>query len=311
MALHRLSCHDGDRRQCGLAGHAALATRAAQDAGTQLGHLWQGIIKEGIMAKLRIGRSDTNDIVLDDTSISRKHAELEDLGGGAWRLTDIGSSAGTFVKEGDQWTQISSADIETETEVRFGEAEFNLAEIISVDPATIRPNTASGLGQRAEAGAMEISKEMRQVGGSEGSGGGAGGSGGGSGGGPSGSSGGMTKNTKLLLFGGGGVLALIVVLVVVVALVDGSDSGGGSGGIGGSGAKAELARMFTASCQNRGKQSTSQCECMGKAIAGNLTEEEAGRIVSARRNGKKPPREVAIKLIGGAISAAQKCAKSG
>lgn len=258
------------------------------------------------MAKLRIGRSDTNDIVLDDTSISRKHAELEDLGGGAWRLTDIGSSAGTFVKEGGKWTQISSADIETETEVRFGEAEFNLADIISVDPATIRPNTASGLGQRAEEGAMEISKEMRQVGGSEGSGGSAGGSGGGS----SGSSGGMTKNTKILLFGGGGVLALIVVLVVVVALVDGGESGG-SGGIGGSGAKAELARMFTASCQNRGKQSASQCQCMGKAIAGNLTEEEAGRIVSARRNGKKPPREVAIKLIGGAISAAQKCAKSG
>jgi len=261
------------------------------------------------MAKLRIGRSDTNDIVLDETSISRKHAELEDLGGGAWRLTDIGSSAGTFVKEGGLWTQISSADIETETEVRFGEAEFNLADIISVDPATIRPNTASGLGQRAEEGAMEISKEMRQVGGSAGSGGSAGGSGGGSGS----SSSGMTKNTKILLFGGGGVLALIIVLVVVVALVDGGGGGTSSAGsgIGRSGAKAELARMFTASCQNRGKQNTSQCECMGKAIAGNLTEEEARRIVAARRDGKKPPSEVAIKLIGGAISAAQKCAKSG
>jgi len=259
------------------------------------------------MAKLRIGRSDTNDIVLDDTSVSRKHAELEDLGGGAWRLTDTGSSAGTFVKDGGQWTQISSADIETDTEVRFGEVEFNLADIISVDPATIRPNTASGLGQRAEEGAMEISREMKQVGGSDGSGG----AGGGSRGGSSSGSSGMTKNTKLLLFGGGGVLALLVIVAVVVALVGGDGGSGGSGGIGGSGAKAELARMFTASCQNRGKQSTSQCECMGKAIAGNLTEDEAARIVSARRDGKKPPREVAIKLIGGAISAAQKCAKSG
>jgi hypothetical protein len=77
------------------------------------------------------------------------------------------------------------------------------------------------------------------------------------------------------------------------------------------GAKAELARMFTASCQNRGKQSTAQCECMGKAIADSLSEEEASRIVTARRDGKKPPREVAIKLLGGALSAARKCASSG
>lgn len=244
------------------------------------------------MAKLRIGRSDTNDIVLDETSISRKHAEIEDLGGGAWRLTDIGSSAGTFVKKGGQWTQISSADVDADTEVRFGEAEFNLSDIISVDPATIRPDTASGLGQRAEKGAMEISKEMKQVGESGGSGG-------------SGSS--MSKNTKILIFGGGGLLALIVVIVLVVALVD----DGGGDAITGTGAKAELARMFTASCNKRGRQNTAQCECMGKAIAGNLSEEEAGRIVSASRNGSKPPRDVAIKLLGGALKAARQCAKTG
>lgn len=248
------------------------------------------------MAKLRIGRSDTNDIVLDDGSVSRKHAELEDLGDGVWRLTDIGSSAGTFVKEGGQWTQISSADIETETEVRFGEAEFNLADIISVDPATIRPNTVSGLGQRAEQGAEEISREMRQPGGTEGPSGG-----------PGGTGGGISRNTKLLIFGGGGVLVLIVVIVVIVAL-----AGGGSGMPGlGSGAKAELARLFTQSCQNRGKQTASQCECMGKEMANGLTEDEAARIVAARRDGKKPPNDVAIKLIGGIVSAARKCVKSG
>jgi hypothetical protein len=256
--------------------------------------------KRGIMAKLRIGRSDTNDIVLDDTSISRKHAEIEDLGNGVWRLTDIGSSAGTFVKEGGQWTQISTADIESDTEVRFGEAEFVLGDIISVDPATIRPDTASGLGQRAEQGAEEISREMRQVGGAAASGGAGGGSGG------------ISKNTKILIFGGGGVLALIIIIVVVVALVDGGGGMGGTGGgLTGSGAKAELARMFTQSCQNRGKQSASQCECMGREIADNLSEDEAARIMAARRDGKKPPSSVAIKLIGGAVKAARKCASAG
>jgi FHA domain len=262
-----------------------------------------GFIKKGgIMAKLRIGRSDTNDIVLDDTSISRKHAELEELSDGVWRLTDIGSSAGTFVKEGGQWKQISSVDVDLDTDVRFGEAEFHLADIVSVDPATIRPGTASGLGQRAEQGAVEISREMKQMGGAQGSAGGPRGS---SGGGASG----ISKNTKILIYGGGGALALIVVIVLVVALAGGGGGGaGGIAGISGSGAKAELARLFTQSCQNRGKQSSSQCECMGKEIAGNLTDDEAARLIAARRENKKPPSDVAIKLIGGAVNAARKCA---
>jgi len=256
------------------------------------------------MAKLRIGRSDTNDIVLDDTSVSRKHAEIEEVSDGVWRLTDVGSSAGTFVKDGGQWTQITSVDVDIDTRVRFGEAEFNLADIVTVDPATIRPNTMSGLGQRAEQGAAEISREMRQPPGSGGSVPNAG----------SRSPAGLSKNTKILIFGGGGVLALLVIIVLVVALVDGGgmDTGtGGTAGIGGSGAKAELARLFTQSCQNRGKQTATQCECMGKELAGNLTEDEAAKIIAARRENKKPPNEVAIKLLGGALKAAQKCTKSG
>jgi len=258
------------------------------------------------MAKLRIGRSDTNDIVLDEGSVSRKHAEIEEVSDGVWRLTDVGSSAGTFVKDGGQWTQITSVDVDIDTRVRFGEAEFNLADIVTVDPATIRPNTMSGLGQRAEQGAAEISREMRQPPRSAGSVPAAG---------SSSSSSGLSKNTKILLFGGGGVLALLVIIVLVVALVDGDGLGGGStggtAGIGGSGAKAELARLFTQSCQNRGKQTATQCECMGKELAGNLTEDEAAKIIAARRENKKPPNEVAIKLLGGALKAAQKCTKSG
>jgi len=260
------------------------------------------------MAKLRIGRSDINDIVLEDTSISRKHAEIEELGDGIWRLTDIGSSAGTFVKEGGQWTQISSADIESDTEVRFGEAEFHLADIVSVDPSTIRPNTASGLGQRAEKGADEISREMRQVGGASGSIGRTGAVAAASGGGA-----GLTRNTKLLIFGGGGVLLLIVVAVLAVALAGGGVAimGGGGVAIMGGGAKAELARMLTARCKARGKQSADKCECLGKSMAGGLTEDEARRTVAAGRENKQPPPEIIVKFIGGAMSAAKKCGATG
>ncbi len=40
------------------------------------------------MAKIRIGRSSSNDVVLTDTTVSRSHAEIEDIGGGLYRLTD-------------------------------------------------------------------------------------------------------------------------------------------------------------------------------------------------------------------------------
>ena len=46
---------------------------------------------------LRIGRADDSDVVIRDLQVSRRHAELRDLGGGRFRLTDTGSSNGTFV----------------------------------------------------------------------------------------------------------------------------------------------------------------------------------------------------------------------
>ncbi len=48
-------------------------------------------------ARLTIGRSQGNDIVLDAPGVSRQHARLERTTGG-WQILDTGSSNGTFVK---------------------------------------------------------------------------------------------------------------------------------------------------------------------------------------------------------------------
>jgi adenylate cyclase len=45
----------------------------------------------------RIGRSDDNTIVLDNDSVSRNHALLQALPGGAFLIVDLGSRNGTFV----------------------------------------------------------------------------------------------------------------------------------------------------------------------------------------------------------------------
>ena len=48
--------------------------------------------------RVTIGRTNNNDIVLDDTSVSRFHAWLQqDEGNGQWQLFDAGSRNGTMV----------------------------------------------------------------------------------------------------------------------------------------------------------------------------------------------------------------------
>ncbi len=46
---------------------------------------------------VRIGRSTDSDIVVNDERASRRHAVIEPMGDGLWRLTDLGSSNGTVV----------------------------------------------------------------------------------------------------------------------------------------------------------------------------------------------------------------------
>ena len=48
-------------------------------------------------ARLLIGRESKNDIVIPDINVSRVHAEIRQDESGAWILTDLGSTNGTFV----------------------------------------------------------------------------------------------------------------------------------------------------------------------------------------------------------------------
>ncbi len=47
---------------------------------------------------IRIGRDTANDVVLDDTEVSRRHARLE-ARGRSWVLMDVGSTNGTFLND--------------------------------------------------------------------------------------------------------------------------------------------------------------------------------------------------------------------
>ena len=44
-----------------------------------------------------VGREDGADVVIDNASVSRRHAEIR-LGDNGWEVVDLGSSNGTFIR---------------------------------------------------------------------------------------------------------------------------------------------------------------------------------------------------------------------
>lgn len=97
------------------------------------------------MRRYRIGRAETNDIVLREPSVSREHAELIKLGGGLFTLRDLGSSYGTSVRHGSDWGLITAADVRADTPVRIGEFETTAADLVhravvsAAQAAALRP----------------------------------------------------------------------------------------------------------------------------------------------------------------------------
>src|SRR6185437_194024 len=109
--------------------HAATALWASRPA---VGRQPTGITRI-LDRALLIGRSDDNDVVIQDLLVSRRHAELRRLGGGRFQLTDTGSHNGTFVNGQRITTQeVTEADV-----IGIGGKTFRLAgdELQEFDPA--------------------------------------------------------------------------------------------------------------------------------------------------------------------------------
>jgi pSer/pThr/pTyr-binding forkhead associated (FHA) protein len=66
-----------------------------------------------------IGRSDTSDVMLDDATVSRRHAEVSRTPEG-WQLRDVGSLNGTYVNR----ERIDSVLLVGGDEVQIGKYRF-------------------------------------------------------------------------------------------------------------------------------------------------------------------------------------------
>lgn len=89
------------------------------------------------MRRYRIGRADTNDIVLADSTVSREHAELEELGGGRFRIKDLGSTYGIAIWQGQDWATVTEIEIRHDTQLRVGEFQTTVADLLNETDKTV------------------------------------------------------------------------------------------------------------------------------------------------------------------------------
>ncbi|MHA1536150.1 MAG: FHA domain-containing protein [Alphaproteobacteria bacterium] len=104
------------------------------------------------MITYTIGRADGNDIIIDEPSISRRHAELSAEPGGGYRLIDLGSSNGTHIQNADGWVKLDRAalEIETDTPIRLGQKLTTLGELLD-----LREDVSGADGHPASAGSFD------------------------------------------------------------------------------------------------------------------------------------------------------------
>lgn len=82
------------------------------------------------MQTLSIGRSATNDIVVDHRTVSRKHAEIDILDDGMFQLRDNDSANGTYVKIENTFHRSAEARVGEVDIIRFGSFESSVSDLI-------------------------------------------------------------------------------------------------------------------------------------------------------------------------------------
>ena len=67
-----------------------------------------------------IGRQQDCDLQLDDSTVSRRHAEVILAPDGRYYLTDCNSAGGTYIHESAGWRQIRQEFVSAGQRLRFG-----------------------------------------------------------------------------------------------------------------------------------------------------------------------------------------------
>lgn len=77
-----------------------------------------------------IGRDEANDIVIEDLSVSRRHARIEELGDGQYIVIDLGSANGCYVEQSEDWQQFAEAEVMATESIMLGEYQTTARDLI-------------------------------------------------------------------------------------------------------------------------------------------------------------------------------------
>jgi pSer/pThr/pTyr-binding forkhead associated (FHA) protein len=79
----------------------------------------------------RVGRSSENDIVLNNITVSRHHAEVRCRDDGLYDVIDLDSTVGSYVMMDGEWVQFAEVTVEADEPIRLGEHKATIARLLS------------------------------------------------------------------------------------------------------------------------------------------------------------------------------------
>jgi hypothetical protein len=79
-----------------------------------------------------IGRSADCSLVLDERSVSRRHASVQPTDEGYLAVQDSGSSNGTWLHRNGRWIRVRRVVLGTQDRIRFGECEVPLEHLVDL-----------------------------------------------------------------------------------------------------------------------------------------------------------------------------------
>ena len=91
----------------------------------------------------RVGRDQTNDIVIEHGSVSRHHCELRLDDDGAVLVVDLNSMNGTAVRQNGAWEHIEKATVERDERILLGEIVTTVAALLMRAPKSAPRSAAA------------------------------------------------------------------------------------------------------------------------------------------------------------------------
>lgn len=93
------------------------------------------------MNHMNVGRSSGNDVVLENLTVSRRHAEITSRPDGRYDITDLDSTGGTFVHMKGQWVRFEQATVRGDEPLRLGSQKITVNDLIAAGRKLIEITT--------------------------------------------------------------------------------------------------------------------------------------------------------------------------